>query len=196
MYWSFDSQGHSTEVHSVCWDVNGDYLASVSQETVRVWSLTTGDCIHELSSSGNKFHSCVFHPSYSTLLVIGGYQVIFALWCDRLVLEFLVAFGCHMEIKKFPCVLYDALERNPVSFHLIKRDEHCHIYSIIPTLSDCLNFNYHIFCINSFWKKVSQFCFKKQSILGMHNSHCWETVEIKIARELLLILPLTCVIDC
>ncbi|KAI5600731.1 hypothetical protein POPTR_001G049400v4 [Populus trichocarpa] len=72
-------QGHSTEVHSVCWDVNGEYLASVSQESVRVWSLATGDCIHELSSSGNKFHSCVFHPSYATLLVIGGYQSL-ELW--------------------------------------------------------------------------------------------------------------------
>ncbi|KAF8392028.1 hypothetical protein HHK36_022368 [Tetracentron sinense] len=69
-------QRHSKEVHSICWDANGDYLASVSQDSVRVWSLTTGECIHELSSSGNKFHSCVFHPSYSTLLVIGGYQVI------------------------------------------------------------------------------------------------------------------------
>ncbi|KAJ6703082.1 TRANSCRIPTIONAL REGULATOR OF FILAMENTOUS GROWTH FLO8 [Salix viminalis] len=72
-------QGHSTEVHSVCWDVNGDYLASVSQGSVRVWSLATGECIHELSSSGNKFHCCVFHPGYSTLLVIGGYQSL-ELW--------------------------------------------------------------------------------------------------------------------
>ncbi|CAB4261428.1 unnamed protein product [Prunus armeniaca] len=72
-------QGHSTEVHSLCWDTNGDYLASVSQESVRVWSLSSGECIHELSPSGNMFHSCVFHPSYSTLLVIGGYQSL-ELW--------------------------------------------------------------------------------------------------------------------
>ncbi|PIA40164.1 hypothetical protein AQUCO_02500100v1 [Aquilegia coerulea] len=72
-------QGHTKEVHSVCWDVNGDYLASVSQDSVRVWSVPTGECIHELNSNGNKFHSCVFHPSYSTLLVIGGYQSL-ELW--------------------------------------------------------------------------------------------------------------------
>lgn len=71
-------QGHTADVHSVCWDNNGDYLASVSQESVRVWSLASGECIHELSPSGNMFHSCVFHPSYSTLLVIGGYQVCLA----------------------------------------------------------------------------------------------------------------------
>ncbi|KAF5752478.1 WD-40 repeat family protein [Tripterygium wilfordii] len=67
-------RGHSTQVNSICWDANGDYLASVSQECVKVWSLTSGDCIHEVNASGNKFHSCVFHPSYSSLLVIGGYQ--------------------------------------------------------------------------------------------------------------------------
>lgn len=72
------SQGHS-EIQSVCWDTNGDYLASVSQESVKVWSLATGDCIHELNSSGNKFHSCIFHPSYSTLMVVGGYQTL-ELW--------------------------------------------------------------------------------------------------------------------
>ncbi|KAF9610955.1 hypothetical protein IFM89_025988 [Coptis chinensis] len=72
-------QGHTKELHSVCWDVNGEYLASVSEDSVRVWSLASGECIHELNSNGNKFHSCVFHPSYSTLLVIGGYQTM-ELW--------------------------------------------------------------------------------------------------------------------
>ncbi|KAM3756323.1 hypothetical protein ACB098_02G103100 [Castanea mollissima] len=72
-------RGHTTDVHSICWDTNGDYLASASQESVRVWSLASGDCIHELSPSGNMYHSCVFHPSYSTLLVIGGYQSL-ELW--------------------------------------------------------------------------------------------------------------------
>ncbi|KAM6544696.1 hypothetical protein CsatB_025432 [Cannabis sativa] len=71
--------GHTTEVHSLCWDTNGDLLASVSQDAVRVWSLSSGECIHELNSSGNMFQSCVFHPSYSTLLVIGGYQSL-ELW--------------------------------------------------------------------------------------------------------------------
>ncbi|MBA0786922.1 hypothetical protein Gotri_006866, partial [Gossypium trilobum] len=69
-------QGHNTEVHSICWDTNGDFLASVSQDSVRVWSLASGECIHELNSSGNKFHSCVFHPSFPALLVVGGYQLM------------------------------------------------------------------------------------------------------------------------
>ncbi|GAB4841330.1 hypothetical protein Ancab_022056 [Ancistrocladus abbreviatus] len=65
-------QAHSDVVNYLCWDVSGEYLASVSQDSVKVWSLTSGDCTHELSSNGNQFHSCVFHPSYSTLLVVGG----------------------------------------------------------------------------------------------------------------------------
>lgn len=63
-------------VNYICWDANGDYLASVSHSLVKVWSVASGECIQELSSGGNQFHSCVFHPSYSTLLVIGGISVI------------------------------------------------------------------------------------------------------------------------
>lgn len=74
---AFHLQGHTEVVHSVCWDAKGDYLASVSHDSVRVWSLASGgECIHELIFNGNNFQSCVFHPSYSTLLVIGGDQVI------------------------------------------------------------------------------------------------------------------------
>ncbi|XP_057483729.1 transcriptional corepressor LEUNIG_HOMOLOG-like [Actinidia eriantha] len=73
-------QGHSGVVNYLCWDLNGDYLASVSEESVKVWSLTSGECIHDfISSNGNQFHSCVFHPSYSALLVIGGLRSL-ELW--------------------------------------------------------------------------------------------------------------------
>ncbi|XP_073263664.1 transcriptional corepressor LEUNIG_HOMOLOG isoform X3 [Populus alba] len=65
-------QGHSEMVNYICWDSAGDILASVSQNLVKIWSMASGECIQELSSNGNQFHSCVFHPSYSTLLVIGG----------------------------------------------------------------------------------------------------------------------------
>ncbi|XP_011024691.1 PREDICTED: transcriptional corepressor LEUNIG-like isoform X2 [Populus euphratica] len=65
-------QGHSEMVNYICWDSTGDILASVSQNLVKIWSMASRECIQELSSNGNRFHSCVFHPSYSTLLVIGG----------------------------------------------------------------------------------------------------------------------------
>lgn len=73
------AQRHTKPVHSVCWDATGDFVASVSEDSVRVWNLGSGgaegECVHELSCNGNKFHSCVFHPNYPSLLVIGCYQV-------------------------------------------------------------------------------------------------------------------------
>ncbi|RWW43225.1 hypothetical protein BHE74_00051139 [Ensete ventricosum] len=72
-------QGHKKEVHAVCWDANGKTLASVSQDLVKVWSLQTWECIHELNSTGNQFHSCIFHPRYPQILIIGGYQTM-ELW--------------------------------------------------------------------------------------------------------------------
>ncbi|KAH7524731.1 hypothetical protein FEM48_Zijuj06G0150600 [Ziziphus jujuba var. spinosa] len=75
-------QGHTKPIHSVCWDPSGEFLASVSEDSVRVWTLgsgSEGECIHELSCNGNKFHSCVFHPTYTSLLVIGCYQSL-ELW--------------------------------------------------------------------------------------------------------------------
>ncbi|KAI4376931.1 hypothetical protein MLD38_014634 [Melastoma candidum] len=67
---------------SICWDTSGELLASVSEDLVRVWRVGSGsewDCLHELNCSGNKFHSCVFHPSYPSLLVIGCSQSL-ELW--------------------------------------------------------------------------------------------------------------------
>uniref|UniRef100_A0A9I9D087 Transcriptional corepressor LEUNIG n=1 Tax=Cucumis melo TaxID=3656 RepID=A0A9I9D087_CUCME len=64
-------RGHTKTVQSLCWDPSGEFLASVSEDSVRVWTLASGnegESIHELSCNGNKFHSCVFHPTYSTLL--------------------------------------------------------------------------------------------------------------------------------
>ncbi|XP_062214704.1 transcriptional corepressor LEUNIG-like isoform X2 [Phragmites australis] len=78
-------QGHIHVIQSVCWDAAGNYLASVSEDSVRVWSFTSGndvECVHELNCSGNKFHSCVFHPSYPSLLIIGCYESL-ELWDIR-----------------------------------------------------------------------------------------------------------------
>ncbi|KAI5590851.1 hypothetical protein BDE02_04G038400 [Populus trichocarpa] len=69
-------KGHSKEVLSICWDTSGKYIASVSEDSARVWSLVGGNCLGKLHSNGNKFQSCAFHPGYSMLLIIGGYQVL------------------------------------------------------------------------------------------------------------------------
>lgn len=75
-------QRHTKLVHSVCWDASGDYVASVSEDSVRVWAVSNGECVHELSCSGSKFQSCVFHPTHPQLLVIGCYQSL-ELWSMR-----------------------------------------------------------------------------------------------------------------
>ncbi|XP_019450127.1 PREDICTED: transcriptional corepressor LEUNIG_HOMOLOG-like isoform X2 [Lupinus angustifolius] len=65
-------QGHPEEVNYICWVANGDILASVSRNFVKFWSLSSGEYIKGLRSSGEQYYSCVFHPSYSNILVIGG----------------------------------------------------------------------------------------------------------------------------
>ncbi|KAJ4834278.1 hypothetical protein Tsubulata_028317 [Turnera subulata] len=75
----FNLKGHTKDVLSICWDASGKFIASVSEDSARVWSAVDGSCIHALHSNGNKFRSCTFHPGYSQLLIIGGYQVL-ELW--------------------------------------------------------------------------------------------------------------------
>ncbi|KAG5252118.1 transcriptional corepressor LEUNIG [Salix suchowensis] len=66
-----------------------DKVVTILMLKVKIWSMASGECIQELGSNGNRFHSCVFHPSYSTLLVIGGIsgliQTSVCLWNDSFV---------------------------------------------------------------------------------------------------------------
>lgn len=72
-------QGHDKDVRSICWDVCGEYLVSVSQDSTRIWSLVMGGkCVHELHSGGRDFASCTFHPAYSQVVAVGTYQVLIA----------------------------------------------------------------------------------------------------------------------
>lgn len=67
-----------------------------------MWSLASGECIHELNSSGNKFQSCVFHPGFPALLVVGGYQVPFLVLlviCQELIdIIAIVHFNLHYSL--------------------------------------------------------------------------------------------------
>ncbi|ONM41145.1 leunig-related1 [Zea mays] len=116
-------QGHVQIIQSVCWDAAGNYLASVSEDSVRVWSFTSGnyiECIHELICSGNKFHSCVFHPNYPNLLIIGCYEASSPLSCQRpklivfIISTFLIAFACIFHIMQ-SLELWDIREKNTVT---------------------------------------------------------------------------------
>ncbi|KAM7275681.1 hypothetical protein ACFE04_017547 [Oxalis oulophora] len=77
-----ETQGHKSNIHSMCWDPSGDFLATASDDLVRVWAVGPGgkgEFVHELSCSGNKFRSCVFHPTCPSILVVGCYETI-ELW--------------------------------------------------------------------------------------------------------------------
>ncbi|XP_022144857.1 transcriptional corepressor LEUNIG-like isoform X2 [Momordica charantia] len=70
-------QGHKNHIHSVCWDPSGEYLASVSEDLAKVWKVGSGgkgDCINELNCNGKIFHTCVFHPTNTSLLIIGSHE--------------------------------------------------------------------------------------------------------------------------
>ncbi|KAI4296766.1 hypothetical protein L6164_036692 [Bauhinia variegata] len=76
----YNLKGHVKDVLSICWEASGNYIASVSEDKACMWSVISGGkCIHELCLNGNKFQSCAFHPGYSNLVVIGGYQSL-ELW--------------------------------------------------------------------------------------------------------------------
>ncbi|XP_070023924.1 transcriptional corepressor LEUNIG_HOMOLOG-like isoform X1 [Nicotiana sylvestris] len=72
-------EGHVRDVRSICWDMSGNFLASVSEDSARIWCVSGGKCLHELCSSGNKFQSCTFHPDRAQLLVIGSHELL-ELW--------------------------------------------------------------------------------------------------------------------
>ncbi|KAL2474032.1 transcriptional corepressor LEUNIG-like [Forsythia ovata] len=68
-------EGHAKDVRSMCWDISGRYMASVSEDCARIWSIVAGGkSVHHLQSIENKFVSCTFHPVYSLVLAIGSYQ--------------------------------------------------------------------------------------------------------------------------
>ncbi|XP_019191598.1 PREDICTED: transcriptional corepressor LEUNIG-like isoform X1 [Ipomoea nil] len=75
-------KGHVSTVQSVCWSSSGEYLASLSEDSVRVWKIESGGdqkCMHELSITGKRLRTCSFHPTYPSLLVIGSHKSL-ELW--------------------------------------------------------------------------------------------------------------------
>ncbi|KAG5529394.1 hypothetical protein RHGRI_029946 [Rhododendron griersonianum] len=58
--------GHVKEVRSICWDSSGRYIASVSEESARVWAFASGG--YELQSNRDdgglffvQMHNFAFH---------------------------------------------------------------------------------------------------------------------------------------
>ncbi len=56
--------GHTNNVHSVAWNVQGDRLASTSADhTIRLWNSHTGECLRVLEGHGGWVISATFAPA-------------------------------------------------------------------------------------------------------------------------------------
>ncbi|KAH1054966.1 hypothetical protein J1N35_033031 [Gossypium stocksii] len=67
-------KGHDKEVQSICWDPDGTRIISISEDSARIWSVSEQKSLHELSSTGNYFQCCTFHPWNWKIWIIGGYR--------------------------------------------------------------------------------------------------------------------------
>ncbi|CAL5197862.1 unnamed protein product [Lathyrus oleraceus] len=72
-------EGQVKDIKSICWDVTGQMIASVSEDEARVWSAGDGQCIGSYPSKERKFQSVIFHPRYHKALVIGGHKCLLSL---------------------------------------------------------------------------------------------------------------------
>ncbi|XP_057831763.2 transcriptional corepressor LEUNIG isoform X1 [Cryptomeria japonica] len=80
----YSLQKHNRPVRSLCWNATGQYVASVSEDCVKISSVADGGrCIQQIPCTGNPFQTCIFHPTYPGLVVIGCYQTI-ELWNTEL----------------------------------------------------------------------------------------------------------------
>ncbi|KAB2026790.1 hypothetical protein ES319_D06G245400v1 [Gossypium barbadense] len=70
---------HDKEVQSICWDPDGTRFISISEDSARLWSVSERKSLHELSSTGNNFQCCTFHPWNWKIWIIGGYRS-FEVW--------------------------------------------------------------------------------------------------------------------
>ncbi|KAA0041598.1 transcriptional corepressor LEUNIG_HOMOLOG-like isoform X2 [Cucumis melo var. makuwa] len=55
----------------------GQPKASTNDDVAKVWKFgsgSKGDCIHELKCNGNTFHTCVFRPTDTSVLIIGSHE--------------------------------------------------------------------------------------------------------------------------
>ncbi|MBA0748562.1 hypothetical protein Gogos_005371 [Gossypium gossypioides] len=67
-------KGHDKEVQSICWDPDGKLIISISEDSARLWSVSERKSLHKLSSTGNNFQCCTFHPWNWKTWIIGGYR--------------------------------------------------------------------------------------------------------------------------
>ncbi|KAL5772402.1 hypothetical protein ACOSQ2_012326 [Xanthoceras sorbifolium] len=58
-------------VSSFCWNKDGSQIVSISTNGVRVWSADDGKYFLVRSKNAEMFYSCMFHPIYSQIVILG-----------------------------------------------------------------------------------------------------------------------------
>ncbi|CAN4119119.1 unnamed protein product [Withania somnifera] len=97
--------GHISNIRAISWNSSGEYLASLSEDTVKVWKIVSNgeqECMHERSVKGKRFRCCTFHPRYPSVLVVGSYE------CQEL---------WHMAENKVMIVLEEPVNSLAASWH-------------------------------------------------------------------------------
>ncbi|KAK4716239.1 hypothetical protein R3W88_014577 [Solanum pinnatisectum] len=72
-------KGHISIIRGICWSSSGEYLASLSEDMVKVWKIGSRgeqECMHEQSVTGKRFRCCTFRPCYPSVLVVGSDQCL------------------------------------------------------------------------------------------------------------------------
>lgn len=114
--YGYPLQGHATNVNSVCWNSSGEYLASLSEDLIRVWKIGSGEmqqCVHELSISNKKFQCCLFHPSCPFSLIIGFNQSL-DIWhvAENKMITVLEQPINALAVSQYSCLIASASDEN------------------------------------------------------------------------------------
>ncbi|XP_006338175.1 transcriptional corepressor LEUNIG-like isoform X1 [Solanum tuberosum] len=76
---TYPLKGHISIIRGICWSSSGEYLASLSEDMVKVWKIGSSgeqECMNERSVTGKRFRCCTFHPCYPSVLVVGSDQCL------------------------------------------------------------------------------------------------------------------------
>lgn len=66
-------RGHTDAISSVAFSPNGKFVASASwDQTFRIWSVATGECLHKIGPTGAQNWAVAFTPSSDHVVLSGG----------------------------------------------------------------------------------------------------------------------------